>query len=144
MEFNLFVYGTLRKGYSNNRLINQLLVKNWVPDCYTHGRLWFAGSRNTFPYASFEPSIGNRIIGEVYFLNGPEEHVKKQIALLDYLEGFVPDRDNNHYIRKLVPVHIPNGNPLQVNMYVMPKDRIKDMPDSMFIKSGDWAKEYQR
>lgn len=49
MELKVFVYGTLRNGWGNDRIVDRSLVKSWV-DGTMRGRMWFAGGVGSYPY----------------------------------------------------------------------------------------------
>ena len=84
-KHKVFVYGTLKRGYGNHRLLEKATllgkaktVKKWT----------MIGANKAFPYVMEQHDvIGNNIIGEVYHISDGE------LASLNILEG-VP----HHYI----------------------------------------------
>ena len=108
-KVRVFVYGTLKRGYTNNRLISNATfigkaktVSNWI----------MIGNHLAFPYVlRRDHENGSQIKGEVYEVD--QEGLKK----LDLLEG-VP----SHYTREKVYVQYTANNELiSENVYIYVK-----------------------
>ena len=75
----VFVYGTLKRGYGNNRLLTNAL---FLGKAKTTKPWAMIGEGASFPYLLEEDELGYHVQGEVYAVT-PEE-----LATLDTLEGF--------------------------------------------------------
>ncbi len=107
---NVFVYGTLKKGYGNNRLLANSLFcgKAITNEEYLMLNLgYFPGVRKNDPLA-LKPFIGN-VAGELYQVDAPT------LESLDRLEG------NGHfYNREIVITLLPeNDAPVRAWMYFL-------------------------
>ena len=77
----VFVYGTLKRGYGNNRLLdNSTFVENAV--LKDHSAIYSFGTGG-FPVAF--PAEGKNLTGEIWDISGP--HKKETLRRLDALEG---------------------------------------------------------
>lgn len=101
------VYGTLKRGYGNNRY---LASSRYVCDGVVRGYQLF---NSGFPVAA--PSTNDTISVEVWDI-GDDEHTLKG---MDSLEGYRGEasRDTNMYNRETVSVLTDDGT-MQCNMYV--------------------------
>lgn len=89
----VFVYGTLRKGFGNHRLLEHPEVK-FIGKDSIRARMYT--SHWGYPYIVFSQSNKDRVIGEVYEV--PYKLVK---GSLDRLEGYSPrNKKGNLYDRK--------------------------------------------
>lgn len=90
MKFFVFVYGTLKKGFSNHRLLEK---SNLIGKASTCEKYPMFCSNGMYPYMVHKIGLGHSVKGEVY-------EVSKDVqARLDILEG-VP----SHYVRKEIRV----------------------------------------
>lgn len=106
---NVFVYGSLKKGFGNHRVVENA-VATITPGAVTGFTLWhprFSG----FPYASAAVGV---IRGELLTIKDNE--AQEALARLDRLEG-VP----NHYTREEVTV-VTDGGKHTAFMYVCPRE----------------------
>ena len=107
------VYGTLKKGYSNNGFLrNATFVQGGVVRGF---KLYYAG----FPVAA--PSEGDCIKVEVWDIGNPENDktATETLQRLDWLEGYREDApDGSMYLRKPVTVFTDDGGRVEGQMYV--------------------------
>lgn len=126
-EYLVFVYGTLKRGYSNNfRLLKDavFLGKAKTKDKYT-----MIGKGMAFPYVLEKNNeLGKNIVGEVYAVS--EEELRK----LDRLEG-VP----THYKRTVVDCIYLDDNTIEQDIIMYVKNGFnKDIYDKAEIIS-EWV-----
>ncbi|WP_158212329.1 gamma-glutamylcyclotransferase family protein [Natranaerobius trueperi] len=99
MNYPVFVYGTLKKGYGNYRLIKDFTTHE-LP-ATTKGELYDLGA---FP-GLIEGS--DTIKGQLMYIDS--DHYQSALSVLDTMEGYDENNINNSlYIRKLVTVHADN------------------------------------
>ncbi len=115
-EITVFVYGTLRKGFSNHMYLEkaEFLGMARTKEKYT---MRVSG----IPYVSKEPTI--HIVGEVYKVNEIE------LMNIDNLEGHP-----NWYKRELIKVVLSSGKELEAWMY------FNETGEGEIVKSGDFSK----
>lgn len=101
----VFVYGTLKQGEGNHRLLEQA---RFVGDAATKRGFSMTTGGCPFVHMLGEDSIR----GEVYEVN---EH---QLARLDQLEGYVPGRPDNYYDRVEIIADMIGGGEEKVFIYV--------------------------
>ena len=90
----VFVYGTLKRGFSNNRLISG---SKFVGEARTEGK--FALYESGIPFVIEDEQV-SQISGEVYEID------EKTLAQLDRLGGHP-----NWYCRKMVNISVNNKDP---------------------------------
>ena len=115
---NVFVYGTLRKGFGNHRHVKeaQFLGRARTQRAYQL-------RQSIIPYVSeFKEEGKTQIIGEVYVVT------KTQLERIDHLEGHP-----RFYQRKEVQVLLENG--LQLNAWLYFCERGK----GVINRSGDFS-----
>ncbi|MGC8491934.1 MAG: gamma-glutamylcyclotransferase family protein [Syntrophobacteraceae bacterium] len=112
----LFVYGTLRSGFSNHFLLEGAI---FLGPAETREK--YALFSDGIPYATREKEVST-IAGEVYRVNS------KTLEYVDLLEGH-PGR----YRRELVPVLIQDGSTTLAWIYFNP------IPKGILVESGDYA-----
>ena len=102
----VFVYGTLKRGYGNNRLLTRsTFVSEGV---VRNHRLYNSG----FPVAT--PSEGDSITGEVWDIGDSKDTLEN----LDSLEGcYGTEDDHGMYYRSTVMAHTESGS-IECGMYV--------------------------
>lgn len=107
------VYGTLKKGYSNNGFLrNATFVQGGIVRGF---KLYYSG----FPVAA--PSEGDCIKVEVWDIGDPTESETAKATLrgMDSLEGYHEDApERSMYIRQGVTIFADDGTRLEGNMYV--------------------------
>jgi gamma-glutamylcyclotransferase (GGCT)/AIG2-like uncharacterized protein YtfP len=89
-EQNVFVYGTLKRGYGNNRLLKD---STFLGKAKTKKKWAMIGAGAAFPYLLTEDDEGHYVEGEVYSVTD------KVLRSLDTLEG-VP----HHYIAQDIEI----------------------------------------
>jgi gamma-glutamylcyclotransferase (GGCT)/AIG2-like uncharacterized protein YtfP len=123
----IFVYGTLRKGSTNDRFLKD--ANCMLDQCWTFGELHDTG----LGYPAFKNHPTLKVYGEVY------EITNEQLLLIDELEDFVEGADNNLYERTKKLVYADQGS-IEVFVYLGGEHLFQK---SQRIESGDWL-EYQR
>lgn len=113
---NFFVYGTLKQGYGNHRL---LANATYLGDGTVHGMQLYHGPG--FPYAF---TGDGKVKGEVYAVRPCD------IGRLDALEGYP-----HHYDRKEVQVLDAKGEITHAWMYY-----VHNRPRGEFIPDGVWSR----
>lgn len=121
MTKQILVYGSLRQGFQNNRIMQRVgaefIEKTRLPGYDLYGVGWYPGIRPN-------PDNKEGVVGELYTV--PEQAFDD----LDLYEGYVKD---NHpgslFIREEVQV---NGKPTYVYVY---NGRVGDESK---VRSGDW------
>ncbi len=110
----VFVYGTLRKGWGNHRLLRHL---NGVPAVTENHYSLYA---RRIPFVHKNPV--SPIVGEVYEVD------ERTLESLDRLEGHP-----RWYVREEVPVVLETGEVTSAWLY------FNDSEDGQLIESGDFA-----
>jgi len=104
MVEKVFVYGTLKKGGVNHRLLKDAL---FLGEAKTKQKWTMIGSGYSFPYVlKRDHALGGNIVGEVYYVTKPE------LSRLDMLEG-VP----SHYKKQTIEVVHKDFKVEEVTMY---------------------------
>lgn len=119
----VFVYGTLKRGHSNARLLKEsrFLRHDMIP-----GRLYFIG-HNSFPYAI--PALTSKICPDFPRIRGEVYEVDEDVLdRLDRLEG-VPD----HYER----ISVKTDSGLSVWIYT-PSESVKLYASSITVIPGGY------
>jgi gamma-glutamylcyclotransferase (GGCT)/AIG2-like uncharacterized protein YtfP len=120
-DLYVFVYGTLRKGERNHRLLEQA---DWIAEqCWTHGEMFNTG----YGYPAIKQSNTEKVYGELYAINADE------LKRLDLLEGYIGGRNDNLYDRIKQPIHTDTGT-VEASVYVASNESLVNTP----ISSGDW------
>lgn len=139
----VFVYGTLRSGQGNNRLV--------APDGTTsvvNGKIagiGIYGADAGFPYAKDEPGSDSVTVGEMVELTD-DENGRSVRFNLDRLEGFSSDNySNSHYYRTLKDVSYVDpatGQPTskQAWVYLAGGWAAEGLKPANRIADGDWVK----
>lgn len=126
MNTKIAVYGTLRKGFGNHRVLgdSKLISSGWTKDKY---KLTASG----IPFVTKNEEI-SKVKVEVYDVS-PE-----QLPVVDSLEGYDPNNhDGSWYKRTLIPVTLDNGDEIQASIY------LGDGDGKTLIETGDYA-DYER
>ena len=123
------VYGSLRRDFSNHRLI-QFGGGEDLGNGTADG--WRMYSWGGFP--AICPDEGSSVVVEVYRVDA------KTLRNLDGLEGYSPTSTRNEfYDRKTTTVRLDNGETVEALIYCMTEERASR--EAPLVKSGDW-KEY--
>jgi len=125
---HVFVYGTLKRGHGNHKLLR---AATFMGTTRTKGR--YALGDIGFPYAFPETVIPSHlhsrlchpVVGECYMLHSPST-----LETLDHLEGYP-----THYDRTVVELL----NLQQAWMYVMPDWHTAVYCDACEFKNGGWS-----
>jgi gamma-glutamylcyclotransferase (GGCT)/AIG2-like uncharacterized protein YtfP len=132
--YYLFVYGTLRKGMSNNikdRIVNDV---QWIGEAEIRGRLYDIGNYPGAVPADNEDKA--YVKGEILKLNNPETILK----ILDDYEGIDPDKpDDCEYRRGQYKICLPDGKEVNTwiywyNLPVEGKVRIREQDYLVYLK----------
>lgn len=127
-KHRLFVYGTLRKGYSLNRVLRRMGAR-YVGKGRIQGSLYDLGE---FPGAVTSSSMRKRIEGELYEL----PHADAQLKELDRIEEFDSERpENSLFVRRISTVRLANGRRMRAWVYFLPRRPVNARP----IAQGDYA-----
>ena len=107
--FNVAVYGTLKAGHGNNRLLqnSRMIGEGWI-----HGYKMVASG---IPFVFKDEDVDSKVWVEVWQVDGPT------LANLDSLEGH-PD----WYYRSPVDVHTEGGG-MQAEVYL--NDQHNELPE---------------
>lgn len=121
--YKVAVYGTLRKGQIRHNVLenSKFLEKRVIRGLKMY-------SLEAFPTVVETSSGFDSIVTELYEVDN------STLSILDRIEGYSPNQDNNLYIRE-------QWN--DVNIYVMKKDS-RFLKGAMPIESGDWVKHIKR
>ncbi|MEB3101647.1 gamma-glutamylcyclotransferase family protein [Ferviditalea candida] len=117
MNNKVFVYGTLRAGESNFRLIKEHVLR--VTPAYIYGKMYDVGD---YPAAVIDPGSPNVIYGEIIELDNPAIAFKKMDMLEEYYRPFDP---RNDYERVETEVFLPGGGQERCYIYVYTEERVK-------------------
>ncbi len=110
----LFVYGTLRRGFTLHRYLRKNGMR-FLGKGNIRARLYDLGR---FPGALPSQSSAGRVQGEVYELNNPEEQLRE----LDALEEFYPKQpEKNLFVRRLTDVKLESGQRCKAWAYFLAK-----------------------
>ena len=101
----VFVYGTLKRGYGNNRLLQH--SSSFVGEAVTCEPFKMVG--NGFPYINRANDCVLPVLGEVWKVVDEDT-----LQRLDWLEGVA----SRHYIRSIIDVQLIDGYTLTVNTYL--------------------------
>lgn len=115
----VFVYGTLKKGFGNHRLLKdaEFICEDMTKPLYT---MYSLGG---FP--AIQQGGDTSIIGEVYKID------KDTLAHLDVLEGYKAGRDCNMYERRITVTK--QGH--KCFIYEMDEPYSKEL-----VENGEWTK----
>ncbi len=117
----VFVYGTLRKGEANAKLLKN--ASCIAEQCWTNGVLYNTG----YGYPTMKESKTSKVYGELYSVS--EDDLKR----LDQLEGYKEGSTNNLYERVEQTVFTDKGSCIAY-MYVASKLNLLKTQ----IPNGDW------
>jgi gamma-glutamylcyclotransferase (GGCT)/AIG2-like uncharacterized protein YtfP len=125
----LFTYGTLMSGY-DNQFAERL--KN-LSEFYDKGT--FPGTLykvSWYPGAVYQESSESVVYGEIYRLSDADQLLPE----LDEYEDVFDDETASLYLRKVVPVTLPDGTILHCWAYIYNQS----VDDIEIISSGDFRK----
>lgn len=125
----LFVYGTLRRGFSSHGLLRRLRAR-FLGTGHIRGKLYELGE---YPGAVESSGGGNRICGEVYLL----PHAARAFKALDNFEEFDPANPGFAlFVRKEATVVLAGGGEIRAWVYWLNRVRAAGRP----VPSGDYSK----
>ena len=116
---HLFVYGTLRRGFSNKFARLLQTQAQWIGDARMPGRLYQFGP---YPGAVISNTSGDWVHGELYNLEDPDQ----LLSQLDEYEG-------DDYERAIAEVQTNAGDHIQAWVYVY-----RGKLEGIHIPSGEW------
>ena len=128
----VFVYGTLKKGYSNHRL---LTTSKFISKATTVNKYLFQDN-GSFPYvidnslsqSQIREELKHNVMGELY------EVTEEVLSSLDSLEGYIKNSDYSLYDRQVVTVVTEDNKKIKCNMYVSQRF----YPSLKILDSGEW------
>ena len=123
--FNVFVYGTLKTGYSNS--FYYMSDAEYIDDAKSLKKLAMVGKDMPFPYVLGESEHGHNIQGELY------EVTASTLSRLDRLEGHP-----THYNRKEMDFVTTDGEVIKALVYVKTHVTVTDMQKE-FLE--EWTKQ---
>lgn len=138
--YPVFVYGTLRSGQGNHRLMKDAVQASYQARAEGVG---IYGAHAGFPYAVEHDAADAVTVGEVTWLSdGPAGAEARQS--LDWLEGFHSDSPStSHYERVLRPVTVEDSNgevhTVQAWMYMARGSARRQLREADRILDGDWV-----
>lgn len=112
---NVFVYGTLKRGFPNFDAHMQTAEFVGAARTVTAYPLVIGGSWRT-PYLIDEPGNGHRVAGEIFAVDG------QTLALLDQLEGL--DHPKGYHRTTIALELIPSQATMNAEVYLKHRDRI--------------------
>ena len=122
MNYKVFVYGTLKRGFDNHTLLRKA---EFLGKAKTVNKMQML-SLGLFPMVTDEQSV-SIIYGEVYNID------KKTLNELDMLEGHP-----NFYTRKTTDI-VLNNTVVKAIVYL--KGKKYHSRDNVVVHSGEWKKE---
>ena len=117
------VYGTLRKGQGNHRLLAH--VKEHRLGTVDGFKMYHLGG---FP--ALQHDVGTAVV-EVYEVD------QETMRSLDWLEGYRGKDQTNFYNREITEVNLESGEVVDAWIYFIDDD----MQHRSVIESGDWVKD---
>lgn len=113
--YNVFVYGTLKAGFSNNPYY--MYAADFIDDATTVDKFAMIGQDMPFPYILGEDDVdGHNIIGELYECNAAT--LKK----LDGLEGYPV-----HYDRRSIKIKLSDDTTTDALVYIKKTVTVTDL-----------------
>lgn len=139
-KYPVFVYGTLRTGMGNHRVMSDGTER------FQSGLLkgvGIYGADRGFPYAAEHPDAEAVTVGEIHWMKNDVDGDTARLAM-DWLEGFNSNNPrNSHYERKRVSASIKgsNGETSQVECwsYFARGSAKSQLREEDRIKHGDWV-----
>lgn len=122
----VFVYGTLRSGWGNNRILQQGNARKIGDGRTNEDGFCLYGHGLGFPYVVDDGDGYTSIAGEVWEVNA------QTMLHCDRLEGYP-----YHYDRQIVEVRV-GDELIEAWMYFVDDRRKVGAPDSALVESGDW------
>ena len=134
-NINIFVYGSLRKGFFNYEKYLEGKVAKIKPAILKNMDLYH------MPYKGYPAIIPgtSEVLGEIIVVNDYES----TIPPIDKMEGFIGEGNpNNEYHKKLLEVELLNtGEKEKCYVYFYNKDKDNLFNDkAIHIPDGNWAK----
>jgi gamma-glutamylcyclotransferase (GGCT)/AIG2-like uncharacterized protein YtfP len=115
---SLFVYGSLKRGFLREGAWPHSPIQ--VRSGRIHAKLFDLGSYPAVILSNLSDSPDadapdDCVLGEVWKI--AQEHLSETLQVLDQVEGFVLDRHDNEYLRKVVEVTLESGERMQAFVY---------------------------
>lgn len=132
--YPVFVYGTLRQGQGNNRVVHggALAYKK-----ATIAGIGVYGAHRGFPYAAEHDSAFT--IGEVVWLSDDAAGTDARQSM-DWLEGFNSNRpQHSHYERRRMTATFDDGVSETVWVYLARGSSRSQLQEYDLIREGDWV-----
>jgi gamma-glutamylcyclotransferase (GGCT)/AIG2-like uncharacterized protein YtfP len=129
LETNLFVYGSLRRAFTNQAAAMLHQSARFLGKGKVKGVLYLI---ETYPGLVPSPEGDRWVVGEAYHLDSPETILPK----LDQYEGCGPADPHPHaYRRAIVPVFLDSGEWIDgiTYIYALPVDGKKEIPSGDFL-----------
>lgn len=127
----VFVYGTLRNGFSNYKAFLEGYTEKEVL-AFTKGKL-YSNSHNTFP--CMLPG-NDRVVGEVMYIK--PKYYRLVLSKLDYLESYYEkDESMSMYLRREIDVTLEDGTEIKAWGYIW---NFGERYLGQHIPDGDWAR----
>jgi len=132
--YPVFVYGTLRQGQGNNRVVNGGALTYKTAKISGVG---VYGANRGFPYAAEHESAFT--IGEVVWLSDDAAGNDARQGM-DWLEGFDSNRpQNSHYERRRMTATFDDGLSETVWVYLARGSSRSQLQEYDLIREGDWV-----
>ena len=126
----LFVYGTLRKGFSHSFLNDIAMDMNLVAKGEINAEFFDIGE---YPAALPTKEKNAHIEGDIFEIN----HPRKVLKILDDYEGFDRnDKKNSEYLRKKTNIQLISGDNLEawVYWYNFPVNPLKKITNKSYLE----------
>lgn len=125
----LFVYGTLKKGFSGHSILNKTPFKG---KGYIHAHLYDLGVG--YPaVVIYEKPVRERVAGEIYDVQDD------LLEELDEYEGFYPDNsEESLFIRKEMDVELEDRTKVKAYVYYMTDEKLKIF-FAVPVKGENWT-----
>lgn len=135
--YPVFVYGTLRQGQGNNRVVAGGALA-YAPAQLSGVGIY--GASRGFPYAAEHPDPDAITKGEVIWISDDDAGRDARQGM-DWLEGFHSDSPTrSHYERRRVTARLDNGRTEQVWVYLARGSARTQLHESDRITHGDWVR----
>lgn len=125
----MFVYGTLREGYGNDRLFHRPVANVQHQTALLMGYDMYAAG---IPF--IYPSVDENAIVTGELVTVSDETYQEMMEKVDALEGYNVYSDSGWYMRRRVTVVIGDGEQVEAWAYIA-----QEQPTCRIVPSGDYA-----
>ena len=129
MQDDLFVYGTLMRGFDHP--MAKLLSRSaeFIGDACCQGRLYMV---KHYPGLVLSDDASDMVFGELFRLRTPQS----SLVTFDDYEGCGPDVDEPQYLRQVLPVTFEDGTVKEAWTYVYnrPVAKLKRIASGRFLE----------